>query len=90
MICLKKAQFFGVLFDKAPKYEDTNVRTLKTPHFTGVNSLFAHSGAEKSHLVSIPAKGWNSLCDSLIELDSRLKEIDNLGGVTLPSARNKA
>ena len=28
---IKKAQFFGVLFDKAPNYEEIKGRTQKTP-----------------------------------------------------------
>ncbi len=49
---LRKAQFFGVLFDKAPTYNDLLFRTPKTPLFTGVSPLFALASAENSHLVT--------------------------------------
>jgi site-specific DNA recombinase len=38
---IKKAQFFGTIFDQAPTYLDLKGRTQKTPLFTGVNPLFA-------------------------------------------------
>lgn len=47
----KKAQLFGVLFDKLPTYDDLDYGTQKTPLFTGVNSVFRLAGLEKSHLV---------------------------------------
>ncbi len=49
---IRKAQFFSALFDKVPTYEDLKGGTQKTPLLSGVNSLFALAGAEKSHLVT--------------------------------------
>lgn len=43
---VKKALFFGAIFDKAPTYEDIKYGTQKTPLFTGVNSLFLALCAE--------------------------------------------
>ena len=48
----KKAQLFGVLFDTLPTYADLEGGTQKTPLFTGVNSVFALAGAEKSLMVT--------------------------------------
>jgi site-specific DNA recombinase len=48
---IKKAQFFGVLFDKAPNYEEIKGRTQKTPLSTGVNKLFAMNLEKNSHMV---------------------------------------
>ena len=50
----KKAQLFGVLFDKLPTYDDLDYGTPKTPLFTGVNSVFRLLTEEKSHLVTLP------------------------------------
>ncbi|NCU30876.1 hypothetical protein EOM57_03650 [Candidatus Saccharibacteria bacterium] len=47
----KKAQLFGVLFDKLPTYDDLDYGTPKTPLFTGVNSVFRLAGLEKSLMV---------------------------------------
>ncbi len=49
----KKAQLFGVLFDKLPTYDDLDYGTPKTPLFTGVNSVFRLASLEKSHLVNL-------------------------------------
>jgi site-specific DNA recombinase len=50
----KKAQLFGVLFDKLPTYEDLDSGTQKTPLFTGVNSVFRLAPLEKSLMVISP------------------------------------
>ena len=47
----KKAQLFGVLFNKLPTYADLDSGTQKTPLFTGVNPVFALAKAEKSLMV---------------------------------------
>ena len=49
---VKKAQFFGALFDEAPTYEELKPGNPKTPLFTGVNQLFALARMEKSLMVS--------------------------------------
>ncbi len=49
---IKKAQFFGVIFNKVPNYEDIKSRTQKTPQFSGVNSLFTLANINNSHLVT--------------------------------------
>lgn len=50
----RKAQLFGVLFDQLPTYTDLDYGTPKTPLFTGVNSVFALAGVEKSLMVILP------------------------------------
>jgi site-specific DNA recombinase len=65
---IKKAQFFGAIFDKAPTYEDIKYGTQKTPLFTGVNSLFEASRMDKTHLVNQPDVSWNQLLSELREL----------------------
>lgn len=50
----KKAQLFGVLFDKLPTYDDLDSGTQKTPLFTGVNSVFRLASLEKSLMVISP------------------------------------
>lgn len=50
----KKAQLFGVLFDKLPTYDDLDNGNQKTPLFTGVNSLFQLALTEQSSLVISP------------------------------------
>lgn len=50
----KKAQLFGVLFDKLPTYDDLDNENQKTPLFTGVNSLFQLALSEQSSLVISP------------------------------------
>lgn len=47
----KKAQLFGALFNQLPTYADLDYGKQKTPHFTGVSSVFALARAEKSHMV---------------------------------------
>jgi hypothetical protein len=64
-----------------PTYENIKPGDTKTSLFTGVNSLIALLPAEKSLLVSLPANGWNSLIESIIELYARLQEIDGLKDV---------
>ncbi len=50
----KKAQLFGVLFDKLPTYDDLDSGTQKSPLFTGVNSVFRLASLEKSLMVISP------------------------------------
>lgn len=49
---VRKAQFFGAIFDKPPTYEEINSGTLKTPLFTGVNPVFKLAYAQKSLMVT--------------------------------------
>ncbi len=49
---IKKAQFFGVIFNQVPTYEDIKSRTQKTPQFSGVNSLFTLANVNNSLLVT--------------------------------------
>lgn len=48
----KKAQLFGVLFDRLPTYADLDYGTQKTPLFTGVNPVFRLAPLEKSLMVT--------------------------------------
>ena len=48
----KKAQLFGVLFDRLPTYADLDYGTQKTLLFTGVNPIFALASLEKSQMVT--------------------------------------
>ena len=50
----KKAQLFGVLFDKLPTYDDLDNGNQKTPLFTGVNSIFQLALIEQSSMVISP------------------------------------
>ena len=50
----KKAQLFGVLFDKLPTYDDLDYGTPKTPLFTGVNSVFRLISLSESNMVTLP------------------------------------
>jgi hypothetical protein len=49
---VKKAQFFGVLFDRTPKYDEINSGNQKTSIFTGLNELFTLAKMEKSLMVT--------------------------------------
>jgi site-specific DNA recombinase len=48
---VKKAQLFGALFDRLPKYEDIKPGTPKTPLFTGVSPVFQLLKDENSLMV---------------------------------------
>ncbi len=50
----KKAQLFSALFDQLPTYDDLDDGTQKTPHFTGVSSVFRLLTEEKSLMVILP------------------------------------
>ncbi len=45
---IKKAMFFGAIFDKLPTYEDIKSGTQKIPHFTGVNPVFSLLSTESA------------------------------------------
>jgi site-specific DNA recombinase len=49
---IKKAQFFGAIFDQKPTYQDLKPGTQKTPLFTGVNQVFTLARMEKSLMVT--------------------------------------
>ena len=49
---VKKANFFGVFFDKAPTYEEIRFGTQKTAQLPGVNELFRLSFLPKNKLVT--------------------------------------
>lgn len=49
---VKKAQFFGVLFDRIPKYSEITPGTQKSPLFTEVISSLELLGSDKFRLVS--------------------------------------
>ncbi len=48
---LKKAQFFGAIFNQKPTYRDLEPGKQKTPLFTGVNQIFQLAKMEKSLMV---------------------------------------
>lgn len=48
---IKKAQFFGAIFDKLPSYEDLKPGNLKSAIFTGINPIFSLARMEKSSVV---------------------------------------
>ena len=60
---IKKANFFGVLFDKTPTYQDLVVGTTNLSEITGVNKLFLALESAKGNVV-IPRRvelllpGW--------------------------------
>ncbi len=49
---IKKAQFFSLLFEQKPTYQDLKAGTQKTPLFTGVHSIFQLAKMEKSLMVT--------------------------------------
>lgn len=49
---VKKAQFFGALFNKLPTYEDLKGGTLGKATFTGVNPIFALAKMPKNLMVT--------------------------------------
>ena len=49
-----KAQYFSVLFDKAPTYEEIKAGTQKESVLPGVNELFSTLNMDYSHLVISP------------------------------------
>ncbi len=49
---VKKAQFFGALFDRLPTYDEIKPGTPKTPLFTGVSPVFQLLKDEKSLMVT--------------------------------------
>lgn len=49
---VKKAQLFGIIFDRLPTYDEINPGTPKTPLFTGVNPVFQLLKAENSSMVT--------------------------------------
>lgn len=49
---VKKAQLFGAIFDRLPKYEEIKPGTPKTPLFTGVSPVFQLLKTEKSLMVT--------------------------------------
>lgn len=51
---IKKAQFFGVIFDKIPLYTEITSGKQNSPHFTEVNSLFRALSSNNFHLVIPP------------------------------------
>ncbi len=48
---VRRAQFFGILFDRTPTYAEINPGNKNSPIFTGVNSLFSNLLSEKSLMV---------------------------------------
>jgi site-specific DNA recombinase len=48
---VRKAQYFGAIFDKAPTYKDLKPGTQKTPLFSGVSQIFALAKMDKSLMV---------------------------------------
>jgi hypothetical protein len=63
---VKKAQFFGVLFVRTPRYDEIKTGTQKTPLLTGVNELFAFAKMEKSLMVILPVTDWNHVKSELL------------------------
>lgn len=49
---VRKAQFFGVLFDRTPKYEEIKSGNKIPLHLTGVNQLFIIAKQQKSLMVT--------------------------------------
>ena len=49
-----KAQYFSVLFDKAPTYEEIKAGTQKESVLPEVNELFLALNLQSSHMVIVP------------------------------------
>ena len=49
---VKKAQFFGALFDKLPTYDDLDGHTPKSSIFTGLNPIFSLAKLPKIRMVT--------------------------------------
>jgi site-specific DNA recombinase len=66
---VKKAQFFGVLFDKIPTYEEIKTRNINNALLTGVNELFQLALTIKPGMVAPlglepRTQGSSSLCST--------------------------
>jgi hypothetical protein len=66
---VKKAQFFAILFDQIPKYEELKTRTTNHALLTGVNELFQLAHAHKPGMVAPPrlelgTQGSSGLCST--------------------------
>ena len=70
-----KAQYFSVLFDKAPTYEEIKAGTQKESALPEVNELFSALNVQYSHLVSHVDITWNSLLPYLIKLTDTLEDL---------------
>ena len=70
-----KAQYFSVLFDKAPTYEEIKSGTQKESVLPEVNELFSALNVQYSHLVSHVDITWNSFLPYLIQLTNKLEAL---------------
>ena len=61
---IKKAMFFGAIFDKLPTYEDIKSGTQKIPHLTGVNPIFSLLSTESA---SYGGPGGTRTLDTLLK-----------------------
>lgn len=73
---VKKAQFFGVLFDKTPKYSEINPGKQNSPLFKEVNPLFRALSSNNFPLVTQIGEIWNSLLEDLERFDAAFDELD--------------
>lgn len=72
---VKKADFFGVLFDEAPSYADLVSRTKEKGLVKGLNPLFLLANSENDFLVRQLDYRWNRLCSSLYLMHEKMTNL---------------
>ena len=68
-----KAQYFSVLFDKVPTYEEIKAGTQKESVLPEVNELFSTLNMDYSHLVTLIEANWNLICEEILRWVEILK-----------------
>lgn len=71
---LRKAAFFGDIFNTPPSYEDLVGGTQKTAQIPGVNELFQIGCFENPLMVTLLNSKWNEVCNEII----RWRELENI------------
>lgn len=70
---LRKAAFFGVLFDTTPNYEDLVGGTQKIAQIPGVNELFKLGNDENSSMVNLATPFFNSIVVEIIRWNDTIR-----------------
>jgi len=74
---LRKAAFFGAIFNKVPTYEDLIGGTHENSPLPGVNELFRLGCFENPNMVTLRDQNWNTLQASLERIASDFEDPDN-------------
>ncbi len=72
---IKKAQFFGVLFDKIPNYSNINPGKQNSPLLTEFNPLFRALSSNNFRLVTHVNQTWHSVLKGLERIDAAFDEL---------------